>query len=182
YVSLCDWEKISPQQLLEAISENTEKENKIRKSKGFSALHVIGWLLEPTLDRNTNTVFWAIEGVNEGYDEHIANSVALRLGRYGYEKIVWVTDKDSYTPFGGELDIMLRAHSFDCGHKYSDFSKGDKIASYGIATLVAATVGGKIAKVGGLAVVFKKLGGVIAAGLGAVFYKLRRIFRRRKDR
>jgi uncharacterized membrane-anchored protein len=78
YVSLADWEKVNPQQLLEAISENTEKSNKIRESKGISALHVVGWLLEPTLDRNTNTVFWAIEGVDEGDDKHIANSVALR--------------------------------------------------------------------------------------------------------
>lgn len=181
YVSLSDWGSVDSSQLLKGIIENTEKANVERRKKGASPLHVTGWVQEPTLDKHTNTVFWAIEGYAENDGIPIINSVAIRLGRKGFERVNWITDKERYTPFGGELDIMLRSHSFDPGYRYSDFSKGDKIASYGIASLVAATVGGKVVKAGGFLVVFKKLWGVIAAGIGALFYKLKNLFRRNRD-
>jgi uncharacterized membrane-anchored protein len=178
YVSIDDWEDIDAKSLLESISENTEKANKERRKIGRE-LHVIGWIQEPVLDKHTNTVYWAIEA--ESADEGvIVNSVAIRLGREGFEKLIWVTQKASYVPFGGHLDVMLRSHSFDPGYKYKDYRTGDKIASYGIATLVAATVGGKIVKAGGLAVLFKKLGGFIFAGIAAIFYKFKNIFKRSK--
>lgn len=180
YVSLDDWEEIDPKSLLEAISENTEKANKERRKNGGEELHVVGWIQEPILDKYTNTVYWAIEakGGNEG---NIVNSVAIRLGREGFEKLIWVTQKSSYVPFGGHLDVMLRSHSFDFGFQYKDYKTGDKIASYGIATLVAATVGGKIVKAGGLAVLFKKIGGFAFAAIAAIFYKFKNIFKRKKE-
>lgn len=179
YVSIKDWGEINPDEFLQSIIENTEEANKLRRQKSFSELHVLGWLQEPTLDKHNNTVFWAIDAEDDDGDS-LVNSVALRLGREGFEKIVWVTDRDTYTPFGGELDIMLRAHSFDPGFRYNDHKKGDKIASYGIASLVAAVAGAKIVKAGGIAVLLKKGGAVIAAGIATAFYKLRKFFKRRK--
>ncbi len=179
YVSLDDWEDLDAKSLLKSISENTEKANKERKKNGGGELHVTGWIQEPVLDKNTNTVYWAIEA--ESDEGAIVNSVAIRLGRQGFEKLVWVTNKASYVPFGGHLDVMLRSHSFDPGYRYKDYKEGDKIAGYGIATLVAATVGGKIVKAGGFAVLFKKLGGFIFAGIAALFYKFKNIFKRKED-
>jgi uncharacterized membrane-anchored protein len=46
--------------------------------------------------------------------------------------------------------------SFNQGHRYTDFSKGDKVAAYGIAALVA---GGVAAKAG----MFKVLIGLLIA-------------------
>ena len=180
YVTIDDWDEINSRELLQSICENTENANKERVRQGFAELHVVGWMQEPTLDRHTNTVYWAIEG-NSDESEPIVNSVALRLGRKGFEKLIWVADKDSYVPFGGELEVMLRAHSFDPGFRYNDYTTGDKVASYGIATLVAATVGGKIVKVGGLALLFKKIGGFIFAAIAAVFYKFKSIITRKKN-
>jgi len=180
YISVDDWEDIDPKSLLKSISENTEKANRERKKNDGGELHVIGWIQEPVLDKHTNTVYWAIEAesINEGA---IVNSIAIRLGRKGFEKLIWVSKKASYVPFGGHLDVMLRSHSFDPGYRYNDYKTGDKIACYGIATLVAATVGGKIVKAGGLAVIFKKLGGFIFAGIAALFYKFKNIFKRKKE-
>lgn len=93
--------------------------------------------------------------------------------------MVWVTEKDNYVPFGGELDIMLRAHSYESGFRYCDYKPGDKVASYGIATLVAVTVGSKIIKTGGFLVIFKKLSGFIFAFIAAAFYKIKKFFRRK---
>lgn len=179
YVSIDDWGDIDSKSLLESISENTEKANKERRKNGGGELHVIGWIQEPVLDKHTNTVYWAIEA--ESDEGAIVNSVAIRLGREGFEKLIWVTQKESYVPFGGHLDVMLRSHSFEPGYRYKDYKTGDKVASYGIAALVAATVGGKIVKAGGLALLFKKLGGFVFAGIAALFYKFKNIFKRSKE-
>lgn len=180
YVSLDDWEKINPEQLLSSIRENTEKGNKERRKKGIGEIHILGWIQEPALDKHTHTVYWSIEQEEDGEDENSFNSVALRLGRRGFESVVWVGDVSDYKSFGGELDVMLRAHSFEPGYRYSDHTVGDKVAGYGIASLVAATVGAKIIKAGGLAIMFKKIGGFLIAGVSAVFYKMRKGFGRKK--
>ena len=76
---------------------------------------------------------------------------------------------------------MLRAHSFDPGYRYTDHTTGDKVATYGIASLVAGTLGAKIVKAGGFLVLLKKFGGFFMAGIAAIFYKLRRIFGRKSS-
>lgn len=183
YVSLKDWNTINPKLILEQISKNTEEGNKERRKNKGEELHVVGWIQEPTLDKHTNTVYWALEAESGNQkDGNIVNSVALRLGREGIEKLIWVSPIADYVPFGGKLDIMLRAHSFNPGYRYTDYTKGDKVATYGIATLVAATVGAKIVKVGGIAVLFKKIGGFIIVGFSALLYKIRNVFRRKEKR
>lgn len=181
YISIDDWGDIDPRLLLESITENTELANVERRKRGYSLIHVVGWLKEPTLSRELNTVYWTVEARDDlGYS--IVNSVALSLGRHGYERIVWVTDKGSYVPFGGHLEMMLKAHSFDPTFKYEDYVEGDKMAGYGIAALVAASVGGKVAQATGLLAVFKKFIGIIFAVIAGLFYKLRNIFSRNKKK
>lgn len=171
YVKLDDWDDIDPQLLLTSISQNTEEANQDKIKRGMSTLHVIGWIQEPFLDRKTNTVYWSIEAKNE--EGILINSVALKLGSKGYEKLTWVTQKDSYVQSVEELEIMLSAYNYDKGFRYSDYKPGDKFATYGIATLVAATAGGKILKAGGFLVLLKKLGGFIFAAIAVGFYKLK---------
>ncbi|MBV8739908.1 MAG: DUF2167 domain-containing protein [Alphaproteobacteria bacterium] len=179
YVSLDDWKDIDPTVMIDSIRRNTEEANKTRVQQGIEEVHVVGWLQEPTLDRQTSTVYWAIEGAtNSG---HIVNSIALRLGRNGYERLNWVTDKARYAPIGGQLDLMLRAHSFEPGARYSDHLPGDKTAAYTIAGLVAAVAGAKVIKAVagvGLLVLFKKLSVLIFGAFAAALYKLKALFRR----
>jgi uncharacterized membrane-anchored protein len=179
FVSIDDLDEINAKQLLETIIENTEKTNEKRRKNGVNEIHVVGWLQEPTLDKNTNTVFWAIEAIED--NEPIVNSIAIKLGRKGVAAIIWVASKDIYVHFGGHLDVMLRAHSFDAGFQYKDYKSGDNVAGYGIAALVAATAGGKIVKAGGIAVIFKKLWSVIFAAVAGIFYKLKKLFKRKDN-
>jgi uncharacterized membrane-anchored protein len=179
YVHLNDWEKLNADELWKVINENTDIANEERRKKGLSEIHVIGWLQPPTLDRHTNTVYWAIEG--EAEEAKFVNSVAIRLGRKGYEKLIWVTNISSYIAFGGELDIMLRAHSFKSGFRYKDYTNGDRIANYGIVTLISAILGAKVAKTGGLYLLLKKIAGFIVAAIAALFYKFKNFFKNKKD-
>lgn len=181
YISTEDWNTLDSASLLKSIQKNTEKANINRKIKGISTLKVLEWIQEPILDKQSNTVFWALNCVVENTGEKLVNSIGIRLGRKGFEKITWVTDRDNYKVFGGELDVMLRSHSFESGYRYSDFSKGDQVASYGLASLVAATVGGKIVKSGGILLGMKKLWGVIVAGVAALFCKVKNWFRMGDD-
>lgn len=180
YVSLNDWNKINAETMLKEISERTEEENKERKIQKLEEIHVIDWLQKPLLNTKKNTVSWAIEAEREG-GERFVNSVAIKLGRLGYEKLIWVTDKSQYIPENGELDLLMNAHKFDRGFRYKDFTKGDKVAKYGIASLVAATVGAKILKATGLIILIKKIGAVVIAFFAALFYKIRKLFKKKHD-
>jgi len=180
YVPLDDWSEVDSTALLRAISDKTEEANATRRREGVPELHVTGWIQPPTLDRRTNTVYWALEA--SGSNGNVANSTALRLARNGLEKLTWVTDRSKYRPIAGELDVMLRAYSFDPGYRYTDHQSGDKMALYGIAGLVAAVAGAKAVKVAagaGLLVLLKKFGIFIFAAIAAGFYRLKNRLRRR---
>jgi uncharacterized membrane-anchored protein len=180
YVTLDDWKDIDPDEMIDSIKEGTEEANETRRKNGSAPIHVRGWLRKPTLDQATNTVYWAISA-DDGSPGGLVNSVALRLGRSGYEELTWVTDQPGYVPQGGALDQMTRAHTFNPGARYADFLPGDKTAGYGIAALVGTVVGVKVLKAGGLVfllVLLKKFGVIIVAAVGAALIKMKRIFKR----
>ncbi|HEV2547815.1 MAG TPA: DUF2167 domain-containing protein [Stellaceae bacterium] len=175
YVTLDDWKDVDAAAMLATIKENTEKGNAERARNGFAQVRVKDWLQQPTLDRDSNTVRWAI--VADDGSTPIVNAVALRLGRRGFEKLTWVGDAGAYAAVGGELDLMLRSHAFDPGSRYADYVTGDKVAAYGVGALVATMVGAKLAKVGlfaGLLVLLKKFGVFAVVALGGVLAKFRR--------
>lgn len=180
YVTLDDWQEINPKELLQSIIENNKITNEKRKELGGTPIEIVGWAQEPFLDRHTNTVYWAIEVV-DSHNIRSINSEGLRLGRNGYESVNWVTSKEDYIPLGGNLDDMLCAHSFNPGFRYTDHIDADRIAGYGIAALVAAMTGGKIAKAGSLVAllaILKKFSTLIITAVAGLAYKFRGFFKR----
>jgi uncharacterized membrane-anchored protein len=180
YVSLNDWTHVDPNNMIRSILDGTEQANTERRRQGLDEIHVIGWLQEPTLDRQTSTVYWAIEGSTD--HGNIVNSIALRLGRNGYERLNWIADRINYASVGGQLDVMLRAHTFEPGFQYADHQPGDKAALYGIAGLVATVAGAKALKAAagvGLLVVVKKFAAILLGPLAFGLLRLKRIFLRR---
>lgn len=179
YVRLDDWNDVDADAMLTSVSEGTEADNVERRKAGLPALHVVGWLERPHLDRATNAVQWAFEGRNEHHGS-LVNSVALILGRDGFEKLTWVGKKN----VGNDLlKTAQSSFSFPPGGLYTDYKAGDKVAEYGIAGLVAAVLGAKgAAKLGLLAalVVFAKKFGVFLLIPVVVFFGwLKRQFSRR---
>ena len=180
FVTVDDWGDVDPGEMISAIRENTENENKNREARGVSPIHVVGWLKEPTLDRASNAVYWAIEA-DDGGPTRLVNSIALKLGRSGYEKLIWITDKNSYKPQGGALDVLRDAHTFNTGSRYSDYVTGDRLAGYGVAALVGAVAGAKLLKVGVLTVALlflKKFAVLAVVAAGAVMGFFKRLFKR----
>jgi uncharacterized membrane-anchored protein len=182
FVRLDDWDQVDADAMLKSVSEKTEAANAKRKEVGISPIHVEKWLERPHLNRATNTVRWAFELTEDG-SEPLVNSVALVLGRDGFEKLVWAGPKSALND--GLLNIALESFSFPVGGRYADYKDGDKVAEYGIAGLVASVLGAKFAaKVGlfaALAVLLKKFGVFIVIGAGAVVVWLWRVIGRKKQ-
>lgn len=147
YVDDSDWSEVDGDDLLAQYKESTEQSNEERIANGFEPMEVVGWLQPPAYDEATRTVTYALELKDS--DEHWANVVALRLGRGGYAEMTWVGSIGAMQNSGGRpalLQTALDIHAFDEGHRYADFQEGDKVASYGIAGLVATALGLKFGK------------------------------------
>jgi uncharacterized membrane-anchored protein len=127
-------------------------------------------------------VQWAFEA-DDGQSGPLVNSVTLVLGRDGFEKLTWAGPKSAIND--GLLKVAEESFSFPAGGLYTDFKSGDKVAEYGIAGLVAAVLGVKLAaKLGLLAAVaiFAKKFGVIAViAFGAFLARFRKFFSRQKN-
>jgi uncharacterized membrane-anchored protein len=177
YVRLDDWNDVDAEGMLKSVTEATEEANAQRRTSGVPPLHVTGWLERPHLDRASNSVRWAIELQDEKAGPMV-NSIALVLGRDGFEKLTWAGDKAI-----GERPLLktgMSAFNFPAGGRYEDHQADDKVAEYGIAGLVAAVLGAKVASKLGIialvAVFAKKLWWIVLVPVLVGFRWLKRLF------
>ena len=163
YVHDNDWGQIDADELLAQIRQGDEKANAERSAKGARTLTTIGWRQKPNFNHDTKTVSWAIDGISDT-GERLVNAVALKLGRYGFERMVWIATPDAMNG-SNDLAVAERAHQFNVGHRYVDYVPStDRSAEYGIAGLVAGAMGVKVLKAAGagaLIVALKKFGVVL---------------------
>jgi uncharacterized membrane-anchored protein len=173
YVHFDDWNDVDAERMMQGIKESTGEANKERLANNSSPIEVVGWRAKPALDRTTQTVSWAIDGKSE--DGAIVNAIVLTFGRFGYERLTWIGSPE-HDP-AVFLGAMRESTAFEVGARYTDFRKGDKVAEYGIAALVAGLVGAKaVAKIG-LLVLLKKFGVVVLAALAGLGAFVRRIMK-----
>lgn len=151
YVHSDDWQDVDADQFLSQMQANDEVANRDRVAKGLLTLRTVGWLQRPTLNNDTHTVSWVIEGAaSDG--SRVINAVALKLGRSGIERITWIASPGLYVKGRDDLHAAERAHQFDAGSRYVDYvAATDHRAEYGIAGLVAGALGVKLFKAGALA-------------------------------
>jgi uncharacterized membrane-anchored protein len=141
FVSLDDWEDIDPDGLLQSIIDTAETENAERRKNGVSEIYIKAWIQPPTLDRDSKSIHWALDVMDEGSQMRIVNAVALKLGRRGYEMAVWVGTLEQYQDSNELRVAALDNHDFQPGSRFADYTTGDKLAGFGIASLVAVTAG-----------------------------------------
>jgi uncharacterized membrane-anchored protein len=178
YVTGDDWTEMDAASLLRTIKENTVAANVKRRAAGIPAHFVDGWIWKPTFDHTSGTVFWAINAHDENGTKFV-NAIALRLGRNGYTKLTFVPDDvANIDAIYGIKDL----HEFDTGFRYADYVTGDKLAGFGVASLVAAHAGGKISKGWGavIAGVFLMLAKKAWFVLLLPFAFIGKLFRRKK--
>jgi uncharacterized membrane-anchored protein len=165
YVKDDDRDKLDADALLKTIQQNTEESNKERAKHGWSAYHVRSWYKPPFYDVSTRNLTWAMQGysVNQGKEETSVNYSVRVLGRRGTMNVDLVLDPSLVETVVPKFDALLPSFSFLPGNNYTEFRPGDKIAEYGLATLVAGGATAIAAKTGLLAKLWKLIVAAIAA-------------------
>ncbi len=155
--------KIDYAKLLKEMQEGAEKENPERIKKGFPPIHIIGWATPPRYDAANHKLFWAKE-IKFGDDPDNTLNYNLRiLGRRGVLQLNVIGGMNQLKEIQAETPEILQMVDFNPGNRYADYNPStDKLATYGIAALIA---GGAAAKMG----FFKGLWVALLAGKKFIF-------------
>jgi uncharacterized membrane-anchored protein len=147
YVKDDDANKIDYPKLLKQMEKDTSSGNAERKEKGFPAIQLVGWAEPPRYDRPTHKLYWAKDLKFEGETDNTLNYNIRVLGRRGVLNLNAVANMGQLEEIRKSTPPILDAVEFNPGNRYADFNpaSGDKVATYGIAALIA---GGIAAKVG----------------------------------
>jgi uncharacterized membrane-anchored protein len=144
YVKIDDWEDIDPDEFLKDLEQTSKSDNAERRKKNQATLTSISWSYTPRLDRNKNLVNYALVSKWSDNDQSVQAS-SLILGKEGYTHATMVSSAAVYKD--SLLENASAIHEFNPDVGYNAWKPGDKVAAVGIAGLLAATLGGKSAKV-----------------------------------
>jgi uncharacterized membrane-anchored protein len=183
YVKDDDADKINYTDLLKQMQTAVHEQNEARAKEGYPTMELIGWAAPPRYDKATHKLYWAKELNVGGYSQNTLNYNIRILGRRGVLVLNAIAPMRDFVEIDGKIPEVLPMVDFEQGNTYADFDpKIDKIAEYGLATLVAGGALGAAAKLGlfgvilkyGLAAVLalKKLVIVIVVAVVAGFKKL----------
>lgn len=165
YVKDADADKLDPDKLLKDLQDGQKEANEQRVKQGYPELEILGWAMKPQYDKENKKLTWAIDLRRVGSDHHSVNYYVRVLGRRGFMVLNMLGGMDELSQIQTAMPKVLAMVNFNEGHRYADFNpKTDKVAAYGIAGLIAGAVGLKLLKLGIFALLFKKIGLILAAG------------------
>ena len=171
YVKDDDKDQLDAGKLMKQMQENQKQVNEELTKRGMPTLQVRGWHTPPFYNPTTNNLEWAVRIASSDGGEVINYKTKL-LGRRGVMDVVLVCDEDSLDTVVPEYQKLLAGYRFREEESYAAFTKGDKVAQYGLTGLI---VGGGLlaaAKSGLLARFWK----VIVVGVLAVLAVAKRFF------
>jgi uncharacterized membrane-anchored protein len=177
-----DADSIKYDELLKEMQEGVAEANAARKEKGYGTMALVGWAEAPRYDKASHKLYWAKELRFDDARQNSLNYNIRVLGREGVLVLNAVAGMDQIAHIKGEMQTVTAFTEFNPGNRYADFdAKSDKVAEYGLATLVAGGVAAKLGffgKLFALLLAFKKLifVGVAVAGAG-----LLKLFGRKKE-
>jgi uncharacterized membrane-anchored protein len=180
YVKDADAEKIDYSELLAEMQKGVESGNTEREKAGYPPMHLIGWAKPPHYDRATHKLHWAKE-IKFGQDaENTLNYNIRMLGRGGVLVLNVIARMAELPQIEPAAPRILAAIDFNPGHRYSDFKpSSDKVASYGVAALVAGGVAAKLGLFKGLWVALLAAKKFIIIGFAVLATWLRKLFKRK---
>ncbi|MCI0665188.1 MAG: DUF2167 domain-containing protein [Acidobacteria bacterium] len=167
YVKDDDAASINYNDLLKEMQEGTREGNAERTKQGYEAIELIGWAAPPRYDKNSHKLYWAKELSFGGTTDHTLNYDIRALGRRGVLSLNAIASMSQLQTIEKDMQQFLSFVEFNEGNRYGDYVAGmDKLAAYGIGTLIA----GKLAAKAGLFVLLAKswkllLLGVLALGV-----------------
>jgi uncharacterized membrane-anchored protein len=182
YVKDQDAEKIDYADLLKQMQKDAREANKQREKEGYGTVELIGWAAPPRYDKAVHKLYWAKQLKFGGSTEDTLNYNIRMLGRRGVLVLNAVAGMSQLAEIETNAPKILAAIDFNPGHRYADFSEasGDKVASYGIAALVAGGVAAKLGLFKGLWVLLLGAKKFVIIGVVALGALLRKLFGKTK--
>lgn len=182
YVKDKDAEKIDYADLLKQMQKDTRAANQGREKQGYSAVELVGWAAPPHYDQAAHKLYWAKQLKFSGGNEDTLNYNIRILGRRGVLVLNAVAAMSQLPEIERNAPTILAALDFNPGNRYADFSaaSGDKVASYGIAALVAGGVAAKLGLFKGLWVLLLGAKKFVIIGVVALAALLRKLFGKNK--
>lgn len=163
--------------IMKQMREGQNEANKRLKEMGMPTLEITGWHTEPFYNSTTNNLEWAVRLKSAGATSETINYRTKLLGRRGVMDVVLVCSEDQLATVVPEYQKLLTGYAYNSDQSYAAFSKGDRIAEYGLTGLI---VGGGLlaaAKSGLLSKLIKPIiAGVVIAGAF-----LKRLFTRNSE-
>jgi len=170
YVQDDEKDALDAEQILSSIRQGTEAANEVRRERGWSEMHILGWQEEPHYDARSNNLSWAILGESEG--RRSVNRIVKLLGRRGVMTATLVAGTEELAQAIPVTDALLDGYRFQSGHTYAEYVPGtDKLAEIGLAALVVGGAGAMLVKSGLLAKLWKP----IVVGLAALGAGIKRL-------
>ncbi len=145
YVKDGDASKINYDDLLKQMQQGIEKNNKVRQEQGYPTIALVGWAAPPHYDATTHKLYWAKQLKFEGERQDTLNYSIRMLGRKGVLELNAVAGINQLSEIDRQVPQILGMVDFKEGSRYADFNpKVDKVATYGIAALVAGGIAAKL--------------------------------------
>jgi len=164
YVKDDDAEKINYDDLLKKMQEQVKEASPEREKQGYSSIELVGWAAPPRYDKTTHKLYWAKELKFGGGTRNTLNYDIRILGRRGVLVLGALSSMDTFPEIDQKIPQLLTMVDFQPGNAYADFDpKVDKIAEYGLATLVAGGALAGAAKLGLFGLLFKYIVVVVLA-------------------
>jgi uncharacterized membrane-anchored protein len=178
HVDDADARDIDYDDMLKDMKKDTESENADREKSGYGAVHLVGWAESPHYDGANKKLYWAKELDFEGTPAHTLNYDVRVLGREGVLSMNAVAGIGQIDQVRRGMRSLIDVAEFNEGYRYAEYdAKTDKLAEYGLATLIAGGVAAKLGLFGKLLaflVAFKKIliaGAVALAGIAGKLFK-----------
>ena len=183
YVKDDDASKINYDDLLKQMKKAVLENNKSRQEKGYPTIELLGWAEPPRYDAATHKMYWAKRFKVEGETGETLNYDIRMLGRKGVLELKTIASVDQLPEIDAQTPQILGMVDFKEGNRYADFDpKVDKVATYGLAALVAGGALAAAAKLGFLKLLWV---GILAAkkfviiGIAAIVAFFKKLFNRR---
>jgi uncharacterized membrane-anchored protein len=182
YVKDKDAEKIDYTDLLKQMQKDVRAANPEREKQGYAAVELVGWAAPPHYDKAVHKLYWAKQLKFGGGNEDTLNYNIRILGRRGVLVLNAVAAMAQLPEIERNAPTILAAVDFNPGNRYADFSEasGDKVASYGIAALVAGGVAAKLGLFKGLWVLLLGAKKFVVIGVVALTAFVRKLFGKNK--
>ena len=183
YVKDHDAETIDYTKLLAQMQKDILAANSERQKRGFGTLQLIGWAAPPRYDQAAHKLYWAKELKFADSSENTLNYNIRMLGRRGVLVLNAVGAMSQLPEIEQASPAILGAIDFNPGNRYADFSEaaGDKVATYGIAALVAGGVAAKLGLFKGLWVLALGAKKFVIIGVVAIVAWFKKLFGKKDE-